>query len=192
MGENFERKRVFTSTISTWKSNVYNMKLEKNKSHLTDAFNQEIAELTIKYNKEIELLTGKLKENDGIINELNISKEQMQENLKKAFMRGVCALNFEAMSILTEKKNEKEPNNFLSQTILKNDELFKTATNPITTQTETEKNDKNNINSNIFGNFTNSKTILSELKEDESPTINNSKKVIFYQQPKVHTISYFY
>jgi len=25
----------------------------------------------------------------------------MQEGLKKAFMRGVCALNFEAMSILT-------------------------------------------------------------------------------------------
>lgn len=24
----------------------------------------------------------------------------MQENLKKAFMRGVCALNFEAMNIL--------------------------------------------------------------------------------------------
>lgn len=186
MGEAFERKRIFTSTISTWKSNVYNMKLEKSKSHLTDAFNQEIAELTIKYNKEIELLTGKLKENEGIINELNISKEQMQENLKKAFMRGVCALNFEAMSILTEKKNiEKEPNNFLSQTILKNEDLFKTASNPPTSQPDAHQNDKNNINSNIFGNLMNSKTLLPELKEDESPTISNSKKVIFYQQPKV-------
>ena len=27
-------------------------------------------------------------------------KAQMQENLKKAFMRSVCALNFEAMNIL--------------------------------------------------------------------------------------------
>ena len=29
-----------------------------------------------------------------------MSKTNMQENLKKAFMRGVCALNFEAMNIL--------------------------------------------------------------------------------------------
>lgn len=28
------------------------------------------------------------------------NKAMMQENLKKAFMRGVCALNFEAMNIL--------------------------------------------------------------------------------------------
>ncbi len=30
----------------------------------------------------------------------NKNKQAMQENLKKAFMRGVCALNFEAMNIL--------------------------------------------------------------------------------------------
>jgi hypothetical protein len=30
----------------------------------------------------------------------NKNKLMMQENLKKAFMRGVCALNFEAMNIL--------------------------------------------------------------------------------------------
>lgn len=28
-------------------------------------------------------------------------RAHMQEGLKKAFMRGVCALNFEAMNILT-------------------------------------------------------------------------------------------
>ena len=30
----------------------------------------------------------------------NRNKHMMQENLKKVFMRSVCALNFEAMSIL--------------------------------------------------------------------------------------------
>jgi centrosomal protein POC5 len=35
-----------------------------------------------------------------IVEENNSSKTNMQENLKKAFMRGVCALNFEAMNIL--------------------------------------------------------------------------------------------
>lgn len=28
------------------------------------------------------------------------NKNQLQDNLKKAFMRGVCAMNFEAMSAL--------------------------------------------------------------------------------------------
>jgi centrosomal protein POC5 len=31
---------------------------------------------------------------------MNRNKHFMQENLKKVFMRSVCALNFEAMSIL--------------------------------------------------------------------------------------------
>jgi centrosomal protein POC5 len=34
------------------------------------------------------------------VEENNRSKTNMQENLKKAFMRGVCSLNFEAMNIL--------------------------------------------------------------------------------------------
>ena len=34
------------------------------------------------------------------LNENNRMKGAMQENLKKAFMRSVCALNFEAMNIL--------------------------------------------------------------------------------------------
>ena len=32
----------------------------------------------------------------------------MQEGLKKAFMRGVCALNFEAMNILTPQGQEAQ------------------------------------------------------------------------------------
>jgi centrosomal protein POC5 len=33
-------------------------------------------------------------------NAMNRNRHMMQENLKKVFMRSVCALNFEAMSIL--------------------------------------------------------------------------------------------
>lgn len=47
----------------------------------------------------------------------------MQENLKKAFMRGVCALNFEAMNILhpsdaagqIEKEMERQMNQAINQ-----------------------------------------------------------------------------
>lgn len=34
------------------------------------------------------------------LDEANRVRNGMQENLKRAFMRGVCALNFEAMNVL--------------------------------------------------------------------------------------------
>lgn len=43
----------------------------------------------------------------------------MQEGLKKAFMRGVCALNFEAMNILTPQGKDEHMNQ-LEQEMLMN------------------------------------------------------------------------
>jgi centrosomal protein POC5 len=34
------------------------------------------------------------------------NKYQLQENLKKAFLRGVCAMNMEAMGVLTNENSE--------------------------------------------------------------------------------------
>ncbi len=50
----------------------------------------------LKYKQlELELLNA-----NEEINRLRINKNQPDETLKKAFMRGVCALNMEAMSVL--------------------------------------------------------------------------------------------
>jgi centrosomal protein POC5 len=46
------------------------------------------------------VLRNRLMEADRQLNVNNRNKHMMQENLKKVFMRSVCALNFEAMSIL--------------------------------------------------------------------------------------------
>ena len=46
------------------------------------------------------MLRRKLEEANKSVERNNLQKVNMQENLKKAFMRGVCALNFEAMNIL--------------------------------------------------------------------------------------------
>lgn len=56
--------------------------------------------LAASYGKEIEMLRKKLDEANKMLEKNNLQKVNMQENLKKAFMRGVCALNFEAMNIL--------------------------------------------------------------------------------------------
>jgi centrosomal protein POC5 len=45
-------------------------------------------------------LREKLAEANGFVENEQRNRSLMQDNLKKAFMRGVCALNFEAMNIL--------------------------------------------------------------------------------------------
>ena len=46
------------------------------------------------------MLRRRLDDAQTQVNQGDKMKSVMQENLKKAFMRSVCALNFEAMNIL--------------------------------------------------------------------------------------------
>lgn len=60
----------------------------------------ELQSISASYQKEIDTLRGRLAEAEKQLHVNNRNKHMMQENLKKVFMRSVCALNFEAMSIL--------------------------------------------------------------------------------------------
>lgn len=54
----------------------------------------------MKYQKEIQLLQSKLSETTDELEMMNRNKIKMQEQLKNAFMRGLCAMNLEAMNVL--------------------------------------------------------------------------------------------
>ena len=61
-------------------------------------------EYELKYKQlELQLLNA-----NEEITRLKVDKGEHDEALKKAFMRGVCALNMEAMSILLKNENELE------------------------------------------------------------------------------------
>ncbi|KAM3142330.1 hypothetical protein pb186bvf_005487 [Paramecium bursaria] len=84
--------------------------------------------LVMKFQKEQQLLESKLSEMAIQLDEANRVRNGMQENLKRAFMRGVCALNFEAMNVLQGNAQsldiEQLSNNILTQnneTILLNE-----------------------------------------------------------------------
>jgi centrosomal protein POC5 len=64
----------------------------------------ERSQLAMYYNKEMELLQARLEETTAALNRELSAKVDMQEGLKKAFMRGVCALNFEAMNVLNPQQ----------------------------------------------------------------------------------------
>jgi centrosomal protein POC5 len=75
-------------------------KQAKDKEKFEKAVKLEVQNIGASYSKEIDMLRRKLEEANRIVEKGNIQKANMQDNLKKAFMRGVCALNFEAMNIL--------------------------------------------------------------------------------------------
>ncbi|CAF2140971.1 unnamed protein product [Rotaria magnacalcarata] len=83
-----------------WKKRFENACEKKAKDVLIQLGN----EYELKYKQlELELLTA----NEEIAR-LKIEKGDQDEALKKAFMRGVCALNMEAMSVLLKNENELE------------------------------------------------------------------------------------
>lgn len=74
--------------------------MQRNKEKFERAVKVELQSISATYQKEIETLRMRLGEADSQLNVNNRNKHMMQENLKKVFMRSVCALNFEAMTIL--------------------------------------------------------------------------------------------
>jgi Rps23 Pro-64 3,4-dihydroxylase Tpa1-like proline 4-hydroxylase len=74
--------------------------VQRNKEKFERAVKVELQSISATYQKEIETLRMRLGEADSQLNVNNRNKHMMQENLKKVFMRSVCALNFEAMTIL--------------------------------------------------------------------------------------------
>ncbi len=57
--------------------------------------------LCAQYNKEAEQLREKLQETQTQLEKEQKNKAAMQENLKRMFLKGVCAMNFEAMNLFS-------------------------------------------------------------------------------------------
>eukprot|EP00347_Sterkiella_histriomuscorum_P014474 403360737 len=96
----YYRKTMKQRVFSGWEKQYKEWKIVKNKDDFEKAVKLELQSICAQYSKEIESLRKKLDEANTVVEQENKNKAMMQENLKKAFMRGVCALNFEAMNIL--------------------------------------------------------------------------------------------
>lgn len=75
-------------------------------------FKNKLNEMGQFYGKEISDLKAKLAEANASIEKYKENKIYLQENLKRALMRGVVAMNLEAMNIL-EPETEKSNNNMV-------------------------------------------------------------------------------
>lgn len=105
--------RLKTAAFEGLKSNFKEMKTVKVISAKEQDFQDKLNEMSQYYGKEINDLRAKLQEANLTVEKFKESKNSIQENLKKALMRGVVAMNLEAMNVL-----EDDPNN--AQNILEN------------------------------------------------------------------------
>ncbi|KFO73744.1 Centrosomal protein POC5, partial [Cuculus canorus] len=79
-------------------------------------------ELTNDYENKITELTTTLEETKAEILRLHSEKEQYEDTMRKAFMRGVCALNLEAMTMFQGKDSRTDPGQYKKQ--LRNNVTF--------------------------------------------------------------------
>ena len=67
-----------------------------------------LVELGTEYESKYKQLELQLFNANEEIARLKVEKGDQDENVKKAFLRGVCALNMEAMSVLLKNQNESQ------------------------------------------------------------------------------------
>jgi len=164
--------RMWSRFFSYWKEFHMDTKISNlNKSH-EDTMTKELNELAAKYNKEIDLLSKRLHETQKSLDEATRSTFDMQENLKKAFMRGVCALNFEAMNIIQHKEGEGQQDMMTHMDSVAN-QMFNFAKSAQSFGTGSLENTHNPI----------------EQHDGVEPNSSSSpqKNIVFYQNPKLES-----
>jgi hypothetical protein len=124
-------------------------------------FQLKLNEMGQYYGKEITELRTRLAEANQSIEKYKESKMILQENLKKALMRGVVAMNFEAMNILDQEN--------LSSIMLQNfnnsgGNMINNMMGNITGATTNNLINEMNNNNNNFGN----NNYSNEFKEEKS------------------------
>ena len=124
------------------------MKIYKIVSVKEKACDDKLNEMAQKYGKEITDLRNKLNDANLLIEQNNQAKNQIQENLKKVLMRGVMAMNMEAMNVLDKD-------------VIQNNDISAIADNIMNNVNIT---DNNNINNNTNNTPLNIKVGLNEDK----------------------------
>ncbi len=107
MVERHSKLSYFKKAWNSWTAHhnqTKNKKIEETKKKEADEY---VEMISMKYQKEISTLQSKLSETLAELHAVTQNKKEMQNQLKRAFMRGLCAMNLEAMDVLNpEDANE--------------------------------------------------------------------------------------
>ena len=172
--------KLKNSFFDALKKNWKEMKLFKIVSQKENEFNTKLNEMANYYNKEITDLRNKLNDANYNIEKTNQSKNQLQENLKKVLMRGVMAMNMEAMNVLDKNgvsNNNFNPGEFIGKTtdnlMINNNNLNNNNNNNMNIN-----NNLNNNNMNINNNMNNNNNLNNNnMNNNNENNLNNENNI---------------
>ena len=93
-------RKYLKKAWNAWNGNHLLLKAKKIEDCKMKEAAGHVEMISMKYQKEISSLQAKLAELTAEIQASNQHKKDMQNQLKRAFMRGLCAMNLEAMDVL--------------------------------------------------------------------------------------------
>lgn len=94
------QKKYLKKAWNGWQAHHESSKIKRIEAGKKKEADEYVEMISMKYQKEISTLQNKLSELTAEINASNQHKKDMQNQLKRAFMRGLCAMNLEAMDVL--------------------------------------------------------------------------------------------
>lgn len=94
------QKKYLKKAWNGWQAHHEHTKIKRIEAAKKKEADEYVEMISMKYQKEISTLQTKLSELTAEINASNQHKKDMQNQLKRAFMRGLCAMNLEAMDVL--------------------------------------------------------------------------------------------
>ena len=150
------------------KQNWKDMKIYKIVSVKEKACDDKFNEMAQYYGKEINDLRNKLNEAKTLIEQSNQAKAQIQENLKKVLMRGVMAMNMEAMNVLDKDMLPKADISAIADNIMNN------VNNISNINGEGNNNAEgcfSTVNKGIINTNTNNNTILNQTSSGQEVNI---------------------
>lgn len=168
------KRKTIAKVFGAWKNIHVDTHQDNMKKESDATLNRELAELSAKYNKEIELLSNRLNEALRELDAAERNKIDMQDNLKKAFMRGVCALNFEAMSILKPGEQGFDENG--SQPNVYDD-----------SQMENTVRANPNFNSSVLNPVDDNRSHTEDRESERDFHASPKKNIVFYQNPRLES-----
>ena len=115
--QNEYRLKMQKLCFQGWGKNYKAWKALKDQERFEDAVKREVQSISTQYAKEIETLNRRLSEANNQVAAANRSKASMEENLKKVFMKGVCAMNFEAMNVFGDSPGPSKIENEIDKQI---------------------------------------------------------------------------
>ncbi|XP_063695150.1 centrosomal protein POC5-like [Bolinopsis microptera] len=108
IADDFYARKLMTRAFRSWMS-VQENKWKERVERACQNRAQEVCEkLTRDYEDKVAALQQQLGAACAEIASLRSDREQFEERMKKGFMRGVCALNLEAMTMFKEEESTKE------------------------------------------------------------------------------------